>query len=188
MWAERWTLASTVVFVFSRCYGLTALRPGTGLHSGLSGTGGSGVVSFVPAGWCAVEPGDGQAGRLCPRGAEIVGVRAPPWLSWVRRAWALDAHVAHMASVSTAALPAGPAAHGSPRVRGMVSMRVDGVLPDVLPVRPLPWMRVGGRSGLGLRALQGGGAGAGPRPVSDRLRRKFSQSLKLHKVSLDPHC
>ena len=64
VWAERWTLASTVVFVFSRCYGLTALRPGTGLHSGLSGTGGSGVVSFVPAGWCAVEPGDGQAGRL----------------------------------------------------------------------------------------------------------------------------
>ena len=37
----------------------------------------------------------------------------------------------------------------------------------------------------GLRALQGGGAGAGP--ASPHLRRKFSQLLQLDKVSLDPH-
>lgn len=64
--ADHWTLASTVGFVFNRCYGLTALRPGTGLHARLSGTGGSGVVSLVLAGWCAVEPGDGRWGGSVP--------------------------------------------------------------------------------------------------------------------------
>lgn len=37
-----------------------------------------------------------------------MGVRTPPWLSWVQRAWLLDARVAHVASVSLPPSRPGP--------------------------------------------------------------------------------
>lgn len=140
------------------------------------------------AGWCAADSADGLGGP-----AVLMMCASPP------EAQLCAAHLG--AGCPRHPRPQGGLLPSPPRLpppaalpltRGRhsrrwerVSRRLDASGQTCLPTCHSPgscgWVLRAG----GLRALQGGGAGAGPE--SPRLLRKLSQLLQLDKVSLDPH-
>ena len=80
----------------------------------------------------------------------------------------------------TAALPAGPAARGSPRVRGMVSMSVDGVRPDVSSRATTALDACGWALPAGPACSAGWGSRGGARA---RVRPSLSEVLAVVKVA-----